>query len=52
MDHKYLEVVRARRQELIAHVQRLRRRDAAKVPLAGAHAPGFVANIDKDVVAT
>lgn len=52
MDHTYLEVVRASRQELIANVQGLRRGDAAEVPLAGAHAPGFVANIDKDVVAT
>lgn len=46
----YLKVIGTGRQELIANVQRLRRIDAAKVPLAGSNTPGLVTDIDKDII--
>ena len=45
------EIVRARRQELVAYVQRFAAFDSAEVLLAGHDAPGFVADVDEDVVA-
>ena len=45
------EIVRARRQELVPDVQRFDALDPAKVLLAGHDAPGFVADVDEDVVA-
>lgn len=45
------EVVGAGGQKLITHVQRSAALDAAKVLLASHDAPGFVANVDEDVVA-
>jgi hypothetical protein len=45
------EIVRARRQELVPDVQRFAALDPAKVLLAGHDAPGFVADVDEDVVA-
>jgi hypothetical protein len=46
----YLKVIGTRRQELITNVQRLGRIDIAKVSLAGSNTPGFIADIDKDVI--
>jgi hypothetical protein len=37
---------------LIAYVQRSAAFDPAEIALAGHHAPGFVADVDEDVVAT
>lgn len=46
-----LEIIGTGREELIAHMQCMRSLDPPKVALAGAHAPGLVADVDEDVVA-
>lgn len=46
----HLEIIRTSREKLIADMERARPLNAPEIPLTSAHAPGFVANVDEDVI--